>query len=104
MPRSVKGIRIPVGAETYTIVFKPKLKCDGEEVFGCCRYETQTIEIDSELAEGPMWLTIWHEVMHAVSHENGYERDSNNEAKVEAIGRDMACIALTLLPRKARKR
>ena len=99
-------MRLPIGAETYTVTFKKKVVCDGEEVLGCCRYDQHAIEIDATLAEGPMYLTLWHEIMHAVFHENGYERDADSEAKVEAISHDIALIVLALTPprKRAKKR
>lgn len=61
IPRKAK-----IGAYTYKIVRKHKLKMDGKDMDGYCDCESKTIYLDKALKDLELFSVFIHECLHAI--------------------------------------
>lgn len=80
-------LSVPVAHANYKLKASVKLPSDA---LGMTTYKPKTIAIGNTVTNLETWcLTFWHEYFHAVFTELGYESDSCNESKVEAMAHAM---------------
>lgn len=81
LPQSVR-----VGPVSYKVVMSSNMHEGHRDLDGSIRYASETIEIDSSVADATAVQTLWHEVLHAILQHAGRRKHAEKWIDSTAYG------------------